>query len=116
MPSEERNRRLSDKDLDRIQGLNDRFRRSRLGIYDDVVWPSALLKQVEHNRELLEEILKAIREQTDFSHDDLRLHDFGAVVVQGLRIEWSIEDRSAKGDLVEDAAVATHRVLVIDLE
>lgn len=96
-------------DFDRERKSNDEFRVTRVNVYDDVLWPKSI---VSRGREFKESVLKAIREQHDFTHDEFGLHDHGAVVVDGLTLHWSIENRSATG-ITADPDRATDRAITI---
>jgi hypothetical protein len=98
-------------DRDRIQKRNDDFRASRQDADLDVLWMTHPALPAR-GRQFREAVFMAIREQVDFSHDEIGFHDYGAVVVDGLTIEWSIIHRSAKG--VEwDPDRATHSSIVV---
>jgi hypothetical protein len=101
-------------DFDRIRKSNDDFRTSRVNIDDDVLWPTNITSM---GREFREAVLRAIREQTDFTHDEYGFHDYGSVNVAEHTIQWSIENRSTPTrGLVTDPDRAIQRAITVELE
>jgi hypothetical protein len=101
---------LSQEDFDRVRMLNDEFRTTRRNVDDDILWPMSLARR---ERAFRESVLKAIREQRDFSHDLVGLHDHGTVVVEGMPVQWSIEYRSGDGRITYPH-LATRRAITIE--
>jgi hypothetical protein len=78
---------MSPEDFERVRSLNESFRDSRKNVDDEVLWTRV---DASLGRNYREAVLKAIREQSDFSHDDVGLHDWGTVRVNNRQIQWQI--------------------------
>jgi len=90
---------MSPEELDRARELFDQFRAACTGDeFKDVWLPPQLITRGDH---FIRRVLDAIRDYDDFKDEAEVTHSFGRVVVDGLRIDWTIGEEPADSGMLE---------------